>query len=176
MFNNIYTIFAARMDDGDEGFEDDDWQHQSRASGVLEIVPLRADRWWADMGPEAGEQDTGRCLGIRCNIWARAQRRREITHNLRGGGSHNRGWGALRWQETIVNNDEVLFGKHRQIKYLEKKIANFLHEFRAEDFLSLGLPPLPSDRSRLDVHAMLNPAQIANLLRRLQVLITCSNM
>ena len=128
------------------------------------------------MGPEAGEQDTGRCLGIRCNIWARAQRRREITHNLRGGGSHNRGWGALRWQETIVNNDEVQFGKHRQIKYLAKKIANFLHEFRADDFLSLGLPPLPSDRSRLDVHAMLNPAQIANLLRRLQVLITCSNM
>ena len=176
MFDNIYTIFAARIDDGDEGFENDDWQHQSRQSGVMEEVPLRADRWWAEMGPEAGEQDTGRCLGIRCNIWARAQRRREITHNLRGGGSNNRGWGALRWQETIVSNDEVRFGKHRQIKYLAKKIANFLHEFRADDFLSLGLPPLPSDRSRLDVHAMLNPAQIANLLRRLKVSIICSNM
>ena len=61
-------------------------------------------------GPRGWEKDMGCCLGIRCNIWARAQRHREITHNLRGGGSHNIGWGALRWQETIVNNDEVLPG------------------------------------------------------------------
>ena len=136
-------------------------------------VPLRADRWWTDLGEEAGEQDQGRCLGIRCNIWARAQRRREITHHLRGGGSNNRGWGALRWQETLT--EDVRFGKHRQIKYLAKKIANFLHEFRADDFLSIGLPPLPSDRSSLDVHAMLLPAEIAQLVRRLQVLIICHN-
>ena len=57
-----------------------------------------------------------------------------------------------------------------QIKYLAKKIANFLHEFRPDDFLSLGLPPLPSDRSELNVHAMLKPAQIANLLQHLKVL------
>ena len=89
-------------------------------------------------------------MGIRCNIWARAQRRREITHHLRGGGDHNIGWGALRWQE-MVGTDEVKFGKHRELRYLPKKIANFLHEFRGDDFPSLQLPLLPSDRSRLDV-------------------------
>ena len=121
------------------------------------------------------DPDKGRCLGIRCNIWARAQRRREITHHLRGGGDHNIGWGALRWQE-MVGTDTVRFGKHRELRYLPKKIANFLHEFRGDDFPSLGLPPLPSDRSRLDVHAMLRPVDIGRLLRRLKVIIMCYNM
>ena len=73
------------------------------------------------MGEQAEDPDQGRCLGIRCSIWARAQRRREITHHLRGGGSHNIGWGALRWQE-MVSTDEVLFGKLRELRYLPKKI------------------------------------------------------
>ena len=166
---------AARIDDGDEGFEDDDWQHQTRESGVEVMVPLRADRWWTDLGQDAGEQDKGRCLGIRCNIWARAQRRREITHYLRGGGSNNRGWGALRWQE-MVGTGTVRFGIHHQLRYLPKKIANFFHEFRADDFTSLGLPPLPSDRSQLDVHAMLRPVDIARLLQRLKVTTICNNV
>jgi hypothetical protein len=141
----------------------------------MEDVPLRADRWWTDMGTEAGEQDKGRCLGIRCNIWARAQRRREITHQLRGGGENNRGWGALRWQE-MVGTDTVKFGTHRQLRYLPKKIANFLHEFFGHYFPSLGLPQLPSDRSRLDVHAMLRPVDIALLLQRLKVTVIANNM
>ena len=82
----------------------------------MEDAPLLADRWWTDLGTEAGEPDKGRCLGIRCNIWARAQRRREITHR-HGGGQDNRGWGALRWQE-MVGTDTVRFGTHRQLRYL----------------------------------------------------------
>ncbi len=167
------NVFAARIDDGDEGFEEDDWQQHSTESGQ---IPLRADRWWSDLGDEGGgDQDTGRCLGIRCNIWARAQRRREITHHLRGGGTRNLGWGALRWQE-MVGTDEVRFGKHRELRYLPKKIANYLHEFHADKFPSLQLPPLPSDRSRLNVHAMLRPIDIARLLRRLKVFLICNNM
>jgi len=147
-----------------------------RFDGASDTTPLRADRWWSDLGAE-GEQDPdqGRCLGIRCNIWARALRRREITHHLRGGGKHDLGWGALRWQE-MVGTDEVRFGKHREIRFLPKKIANFLHEFHADDFPSLGLPPLPSDRSRVDVHAMLAPIDIGRLLQRLQVKLICNNM
>ena len=76
----------------------------------------------------------------------------------------------------MVGTDRVRFGKHRELRYLPKKIANFLHEFRGDDFPSLGLPPLPSDRSRLDVHAMLRPVDIARLLRRLKVIIMCYNM
>ena len=73
----------------------------------------------------------------------------------------------------MVGTDEVRFGKHRELRYLPKKIANFLHEFRGDDFTSLGLPPLPSDRSRLDVHAMLRPVDITRLLRRLMVILIC---
>ena len=43
----------------------------------------------------------------------------------------------------------------RELRYLPKPIANFLHNFRAGDFRSLCLPPLPSDHSHLDVQAMM---------------------
>ena len=78
----------------------------------------------------------------------------------------------------MVGTDEVRFGKHSEIRFLPKKIANFLHEFYADDFPSLGLrlPPLPSDRSRVDVHAMLAPIDIGRLLQRLQVILICNNM
>ena len=87
-------------------------------------APLRADRWWRDLGGQGDDPSRGRCLGIRCNIWARAQLRRDINHRLLGGGSHNIGWGALRWQE-MVGTDKVRFGKLRELRYLPKKIANF---------------------------------------------------
>jgi len=76
----------------------------------------------------------------------------------------------------MIGTDEVLFGKHSKLWYLPKKIANFLHEFHADDFGSLGLPPLPSDRSRLDVHAMLRPIHISRLLQRLKVVIMITNV
>ena len=78
------------------------------------------------------------------------------------------GWGALKWQET-VNTDDVRFERHMQVRYLAKKVANFLHEFHSDLFPSLDLPALPSDRSKVDVHAMLNPMHIAKLLRGLVV-------
>ena len=74
------------MDKEDEGYEDDDWQHLTHQSGEAMEVPLRADRRWFDISEQAKNPDQGRCLGIRCNIWARARRWREITHHLRGGG------------------------------------------------------------------------------------------
>ena len=49
---------------------------------------------------------------------------------------------ALRWQE-MVSTDEVRFGKLRELRYLLKKIANFLHEFYAGNFPSLNMPQLP---------------------------------
>ena len=75
----------------------------------------------------------------------------------------------------MVGTNEVLFGKHSELRYLPKTIANFLHEFRGNDFPSLGLPPLPSDRIRLDVHAMPRPLDIGRLLRCLTVMIMCRN-
>ena len=135
--------------------------------------PLDADRFWKQ--PGALEEDaSGRCVasGVRANIWARARRRADITHLLRGGGRFSMGCGALRWQATC-NTDRVRFGRHGQIRYLAKKVANFLHEFHSDLFPSINLPLLPLDRSNLkvDVHVMLTPLEIALLLRRLQVTI-----
>ena len=44
---------------------------------------------------------------------------------------------------------------------------------RSSDFAQL--PPLSSDRSRLNVHAMLTLIHIAQLLRRLKVVLMCYN-
>jgi hypothetical protein len=60
-------------------------------------------------------------------------------------------------------------GRHIQLLYLAKKVANFLHEYHDHHFPRLDLPKLPSDRSKVDVHAMLEPLHIAQLLRRLKV-------
>jgi hypothetical protein len=35
-----------------------------------------------------------------------------------------------------------------------------LYEFHAESYSSHGLPPLPVDRSRVDVHGILRPDQV----------------
>jgi hypothetical protein len=115
---------------------------------------------------------SGRCLAsrVRANIWALARRRGEITHNLRSGGRNRIGWGALKWQETI-NTDVVRFRRHMQLLYLAKKVANFLHEYHGNHFPRLDLPQLPSDWSKVDVHAMLEPLHIAQLLRLLKVYI-----
>ena len=85
---------------------------------------------------------------------------------LQGRGRHNVGWGVLKWQD-LAGAEETRFGKSRVLAYLLKKIANFLHEFRAADFPSLILPILRSDSSRLNVHAMLSLLFIAGLLLRL---------
>ena len=82
---------AAQIDDRDSDCEEDDWQVES--GGVT--CSLRADRWWSTPEVFDQEDESGRCLGIRCNIWVRARRRRDIIHTLCGGGEHKPGWGAL---------------------------------------------------------------------------------
>ena len=41
-----------------------------------------------------------------------------------------------------MGTDEVLFGKLRELRYLPKKIASFVHEFHAGDLPNLNLPPM----------------------------------
>jgi hypothetical protein len=40
------------------------------------------------------------------------------------------------------------------------KIARYLYEYHADSYASLGLPPLPVDRSRTDVHGILEPQEV----------------
>ena len=154
---------AARIDDEDQQFLDDHWTYKSGEPNQRVTYPLDADRFWKQSG--ALEEDaSGRCVasGVRANIWARARRRADISHLLRGGGRFAMGWGALRWQETL-STDVVRFCRHGQLRYLAKQIANFLHEFHSELFPTINLPPLPLVRSTVDVHAMLTPLDIWEL-------------
>ena len=88
LMNYTVGVLAARIDDGDAGYEHDDWQVESGSRGNTVTYPFQEDRRWDKEGAlDVGADDDGRCLGIRCNIWARTQRRRELTHKLRGGGT-----------------------------------------------------------------------------------------
>jgi hypothetical protein len=123
---------------------------------------LNADIFWVQLDELEGDA-SGRCVasGVQANIWERARRRAEITHNIRTRGRIGLGWGALKWQETI-NTDVVLFGRRTQQRYLAKKVANFLQKYHCHLFPTLDLPVLPSDSSRVNVHAMLEPLHIAH--------------
>ena len=155
-------IFSERIDCGDEGFENDsdDRQHTTGRSGHAVTYPLRADRRCINPGvlDQKGD-DAGQCLGICCHIWAWSKRRSEITFKEETttilAGVHQGGRISQEPKRPALTRAECWS------PYLPKKIANFLHEFRATDFPSLILPILSSDRSRLNVHAMLSPLLMA---------------
>ncbi len=52
------------------------------------------------------------------------------------------------------------FGGYEVLSVLPDKIARFLYEYHDASYLSLQLPPLPLDRSRIDVHGILKPHQV----------------
>ena len=68
--------------------------YEARKLGLVMQAPLRDDKWLKleDLGGQGDNPrlpSLGRCLGIRCNIWARTGRGRDIIYQLLGGGSHN---------------------------------------------------------------------------------------
>jgi len=124
-------------------------------------VPLRADRWF-QQSDEA--LSSGDYAGIRINIWNRAKIRRFLVHSLSGGGSHNLGYHAMR-HDTITHGNAGEFGKYAVLKTLPDKIARFLYEYHNEDYLSKNLPPLPIDRSDIDVHGILQGYEVCVLYK-----------
>ncbi len=71
---------------------------------------------------------SGDFSGIRINIWNRAKVRRFITHFLAGGGTHNRGYHALRW-EMILHGHAGEMGKYAVLSVLPDQIARSLYEY-----------------------------------------------
>jgi hypothetical protein len=147
-------LFPARIDDGDEV---DDWDVTNPRTG--ERVPLRADRWYQSAPNQDPVTTSGDFAGIRINIWNRAKVRRFITHSLAGGGSHNLGFHALRW-EMILHGNAGEMGKYAVLSTLSDKIARYLYEFHHTSYGRLGLPAIPLDRSDVDVHGILRPDQV----------------
>jgi len=85
----IITIqcFAARIEDEDSDF-DGEWMVEERTNRGIVTYPLDPVRYWAT--PDNVDEDLtttgGRCMGIQCNIWKRAMRRRHLHHHLCVGG------------------------------------------------------------------------------------------
>ena len=56
-------------------------------------------------------------------------------------------------------------GKYAVLKTLPDKIVRFLYEYHSEDYLSKNLPPLPIDRSDIDVHGILQGYEVCVLYK-----------
>jgi hypothetical protein len=137
----IFLFVTARIDDGEES---DDWEVKDHRTGDPSADPAMS---------------SGDFSGIRINIWNRAKVRRFITHFLAGGGTHNRGYHALRW-EMILHGNAGEMGKYAVLSVLPDKIARFLYEYHDTSYTSLGLPPIPLYRSDISVHGILRPDQV----------------
>ena len=160
----------ARIDDGDPDFDEDDWFLLNRRLG--EQVRVRADRWYQS-DPSDSEQEKVR-PDIRCNIWERATVRRDMLHSLTSGSVNNSGYDALQW-ESILHGDAGVYGKYSVLQVLPDKIGRFLFEYHSELYNSLSLPDLPSDRSSVDVHRLLEPRQVCNQMGILYAYFTYSS-
>ena len=84
-----------------------------------------------------------------------------MLHSLTSGSVNNSGYDALQW-ESILHGDAGVYGKYSVLQVLPDKIGRFLFEYHSELFNSLSLPDLPSDRSSVDVHRLLDPKQVCN--------------
>ena len=82
-----------------------------------------------------------------------------MTHSLAGGGSHNLGYHALRW-EMILHGNAGELGTYAVLRVLPDKIARFLYEYHDTLYTSFGLPAIPLDRSGISVHSILRPEQV----------------
>ena len=156
VFEIIFILldFPARVDDGEEI---DSWTVIDHRTG--NSVPLRADRWYQSAPTSDPITSSGDFTGIRINIWNRAKVRRFMTHSLAGGGSHNLGYHALRW-EMILHGNAGELGTYAVLRVLPDKIARFLYEYHDTLYTSLGLPAIPLDRSGISVHSILRPEQV----------------
>jgi hypothetical protein len=92
-------------------------------------------------------------------MWMRAMKRTLITHRLAGGGNHNIGYDAVKW-EHILRGDCGEYGQYHELSVLPDKIARYLFEFDSGSYASLHLPEIPDDRSQVDIHALMYPAQV----------------
>ena len=66
---------------------------------------------------------------------------------------------ALRW-EMILHGNAGEMGRYAVLSVLPDKIARFLYEYHDTLYTSLGLPPIPLDRSGISVHCILRPDQV----------------
>jgi hypothetical protein len=71
------------------------------------------------------------------------------------------GFTGFDW-ESILHGNAGELGGYNELAVLPDKIASswYLYEFHADSYASLGLPPLPVDRSKTAVHGILKLHQV----------------
>ena len=79
-----------------------------------------------------------------------------MTHCLSGGGTHNIGYDAVRW-ENIVHGNCGEYGRYHELSVLPDKIARYLFDFDSDSYASLRLPEIPEDWNQANIHALMNP-------------------
>jgi len=102
---------------------------------------------------------------LQCNLWRRAQTPHRMTHSLHGGDNHGDHNGFTALGKTIgtrksTPKDSEYVEEHSVLKFLRRKLACYLHDFRRHWFVRLRLPP-PNGR-----HDQLYEHQIRRLMRR----------
>jgi len=133
-------FLTARLVDDDLGYRSDAWtQHDHRAGQAQQ---LRADSWHLTPSEEVIDGDN--VFGIKTQMWMRAMKRTLMTHCLSGGGTHNIGYDAVRW-ENIVHGNCGEYGRYHELSVLPDKIARYLFDFDSDSYASLRLPEIPED-------------------------------
>ena len=105
---------------------------------------------------------------LQCNLWRRAQTPNRMTHSLHGGRDTglNNGFTAIGTRIGTKHQsarDSEYVKEHSVLKYVRKKLACYLHDFRRHWFnRRLRLPP-PNGR-----HDQLYEHHIRRLMRRVQ--------
>ena len=151
----LCDAIQSRIDDGDA--PDDRWTDKENSE-------IHANRFWSKIDDETRDShdaDEGPCMGIRVNIWERAKVKRHQVHSLSGGGGHTYGgYDALNYMLIIAQGHVGKLGSYPILSKLPDKFIRFLYEFHDFRFKTLNLPPLPNDRSNIDVHGVLAPHQV----------------
>ena len=72
------------------------------------------------------------------------------------------GYAAWDWDRILQGNAGILCD-YKDLAILPDKTASYLYGFHADSYASHGLPPLPDDLSKTNVHGILTgtPGQVA---------------
>jgi hypothetical protein len=172
-------VYLARIEDNEPGFEHDHWMKKTKPTES--VAELRADRWYYknmdDLRDNPEQSGIFHLLStvigfiqhivltlltaFRINAWTRAKERRFLTHRLcsRIRDDQPQGYAAFHWERILHGNAGEL-GDYKELAVLPDKIARYLYEYHADSYASHGLPVLPADRSRTNVHGILKPHQV----------------
>jgi hypothetical protein len=174
-------VYLARIDDNEPGFEQDHWMKTTKPTASVE--ELRADMDQLRDNPE--QSGMFHLLStviiviqhivlttLTAYAWTRAKERRFLTHRLcsRIRDDQPQGYAAFNW-ERILHGNAVELGDYKELAVLPDKIARYLYEYHADSYASHGLPVLPADRSRTNVHSILKPHQVDDFFSQHIVLI-----